>query len=301
MDAGDTHDRPGSADAGLRLEHSASGAALLDAAGPYLVAREAEHSRLLGIVGAERDRPDTFGGSYLALVRDAGAVALVAAWTPEHPLVLSVARRPEAVDLVAADILRRPARPPGVVGPVDAARRFVATWLAAGGPAATLEMRTRTYRLDAVVPQARPAEGVARAANHADVAAVAAWLAAFEAEAVPHETPDDAPQDVVARWIADPGRIVWIWVAGGRPVSMALAGNRTPNGRRIGVVYTPPEHRRRGYAGALVAAASQAELDAGRSFVFLDTDLANPTSNRVYEALGYRGVIDGESYGFAAG
>ena len=62
---------------------------------------------------------------------------------------------------------------------------------------------------------------------------------------------------------------------------------RTPNGIRIGPVYTPPELRGRGYASALVAKLSSSLLAGGRRFCFLHTDLANPASNKIYERLGY--------------
>jgi predicted GNAT family acetyltransferase len=69
---------------------------------------------------------------------------------------------------------------------------------------------------------------------------------------------------------------------------------------RIGPVYTPPEHRARGYASALVAAVSQAALDDGVMICSLYTDLANPTANRIYAAVGYRPVGDFTIYAFAA-
>jgi len=55
-------------------------------------------------------------------------------------------------------------------------------------------------------------------------------------------------------------------------------------------VYTPPAYRRRGYASACGAALSQLILDAGRRFCFLYTDLANPTSNQIYQQIGYEHV-----------
>ena len=73
---------------------------------------------------------------------------------------------------------------------------------------------------------------------------------------------------------------------------MCQASGRTPHGIRIGAVYTPPEQRRRGYASAVTAAASQAQLDQGRRWCFLFTDLANPTSNRIYQAIGFRPIRD---------
>jgi predicted GNAT family acetyltransferase len=79
---------------------------------------------------------------------------------------------------------------------------------------------------------------------------------------------------------------------------MAGASGPTPKGIRIGAVYTPKALRRRGYASTLVAALSQAQLTAGRTFCFLFTDLANPTSNKIYQDIGYMPVCDVDEYRF---
>ena len=60
---------------------------------------------------------------------------------------------------------------------------------------------------------------------------------------------------------------------------------------RVAPVYTPREHHGRGYAGAAVAQVSRMLRDRGGR-VCLFTDQANPTSNRIYQALGYRPVVD---------
>ena len=80
------------------------------------------------------------------------------------------------------------------------------------------------------------------------------------------------------------------------PVSMASYGGRTPTGIRIGLVYTPPRHRRRGYATSLVAEQSRWLLEQGYRSCFLYTDLSNPTSNAIYERIGYRRVADSTEY-----
>ena len=59
-----------------------------------------------------------------------------------------------------------------------------------------------------------------------------------------------------------------------------------------------PTLRGRGYASNLVAAASQLQLESGRTFVFLFTDLANPTANKIYQAIGYEPVIDFDEWDF---
>ena len=88
-----------------------------------------------------------------------------------------------------------------------------------------------------------------------------------------------------------------LWEVDGASVSLAGWGGPTPNGIRVGPVYTPPELRGRGYATALTAEVSQRLLDGrlfvgGRRFCFLYTDLANPTSNAIYERIGYERIAE---------
>ena len=75
-------------------------------------------------------------------------------------------------------------------------------------------------------------------------------------------------------------------------------GGLTPNGTRIGPVYTPPHVRRLGYASALVAEVSQLQLDTGRRICFLFADRANLTANHIYQAIGYEPVRDVDEYRF---
>jgi len=123
------------------------------------------------------------------------------------------------------------------------------------------------------------------------------WLVAFVDEAFAGEELFDAGE-AAGRWIAGHGRTMWLWVDEGRVVSMSEVSGRTPNGVRIGPVYTPTEDRNRGYASNLVAEAAQGELDDGRQFVFLFTDLANPTSNHIYQAIGFEPVSDVDRHVF---
>ena len=113
---------------------------------------------------------------------------------------------------------------------------------------------------------------------------------AFVEEALPEAPPEDS-----SRWLerraADPDSDTVIW-EDGKPVSMGGYGGLTPNGIRVGPIYTPPELRRRGYGTALTAAITRMLLEGGRRFCFLFTDLANPTSNSIYQRIGYRPVTD---------
>lgn len=83
-----------------------------------------------------------------------------------------------------------------------------------------------------------------------------------------------------------------LWEAGGEPVAMAGVSRRIAGTVRVTAVYTPPEHRGRGYAAAVTAEVSRTAREAGAREVLLFTDLANPTSNGVYLRIGYEAVSD---------
>ena len=76
------------------------------------------------------------------------------------------------------------------------------------------------------------------------------------------------------------------WQASGELVCMAGVMHRTARHARVGMVYTPPEHRSHGYASALVASVSAGILGEGLQ-PMLYADAANPISNKVYRNIGY--------------
>lgn len=91
-----------------------------------------------------------------------------------------------------------------------------------------------------------------------------------------------------------------VWEVDDQIVSMAGPNLPTAGVVRVGLVYTPPEHRRHGYAAACVAAVSQRALDGGAIACSLLTDQANPTSNGVYRRIGYYPVGDVQELTFTS-
>ena len=133
-----------------------------------------------------------------------------------------------------------------------------------------------------------------RIATQADRDLVVAWADGFMRDAFGDA--DRADVEATAdRWLSGSESTLYLWVDS-EATSLAGVGGPMAHGIRIGPVYTPPAARRRGYASALVAAVSQAELDAGRRFCFLFTGLANPTSNHVYQDIGYEPVRDVDAF-----
>jgi predicted GNAT family acetyltransferase len=281
----------------MRVERFATAQAFLDAAGDFLAERVAEHNLIFGICANLRADPGfPSAPPYLAAVyADDGHVIAAAVMTPPWNIVLSCVDDPDALTALAADLDAAEVTVPGTTSAVDSAQRFARLWCGSHGLTPRLVMAERIYRLERVIAPVGVA-GRARIAIEADRDLLVVWVEAFIAEALEPRSPEEAAV-LVDRSFRTGSRTWYVW-EDGEPVSLAAAGGPTPNGIRIGPVYTPPELRRRGYASAVTAHASQAELDKGRRFIFLFTDLSNTTSNKIYRAIGYEPVIDVEQLAF---
>jgi predicted GNAT family acetyltransferase len=267
---------------------------------PFLVRHEAHNHLLLGMCAGLMQHPERIEHQpYLATVVADGDVVAAAIMTPPNKLVLSPVERPAALSLVVADLHRRHPACTGVRGPTPGARALADLWQRQTGRPYEVGTAQRLYQLDAVTPVVG-ITGALRRATEADRARLIEWLTAFNLEV--HGVTDlarathAAERDIDARLTMPTGGL-FIW-HDGRPVSMAAYSGPTPNGMRVGPVYTPPEHRGRGYARACVAAVSQHLLDSGRRYCFLVTDLSNPTSNHIYQVIGYRPVCDVDEFRF---
>ncbi|ADB35306.1 GCN5-related N-acetyltransferase [Kribbella flavida DSM 17836] len=192
----------------------------------------------------------------------------------------------ELIPAVLAAVLDSSADPVLVDGTPAVAGAFADQLAAELGRDLTEDRRTRLHELGDFVPLEAPGE--ARPATMDDLADAARMIGGFGADMGGRLGVEEEE-----RWAR--GRIghgqVWLWQHDGRAVSMAGHHGDVFGADRIGPVYTPPAERGRGYAGALTAHLSR-HLRANGSRVCLFTDLANPTSNKIYARIGYRPVTD---------
>jgi predicted GNAT family acetyltransferase len=223
-----------------------------------------------------------------------GRVLGVAMQTPPHALFVS--RMPVEAAAVLAGVLADAGRAlPGVNGAVSATAPFADAWAARTGQASTVVTAMRMYRLGTLVRPSGVPGRAAVAAAPADIALVAGWLGAFHDEVQPHAPVEDWRASAERRVAA---REVHLWHTGGGPVALAAVSAPVAGMARVGPVYTPPGQRRRGYGTAVTAEATAAAMAGGAENVALYTDLANPTSNSIYQAIGYRPDHDAEERSF---
>ncbi|MDX2159846.1 MAG: GNAT family N-acetyltransferase [bacterium] len=215
--------------------------------------------------------------------------------------ILTRAHTLDGVRALADDLYSDQPDTPGAMGFPAESRAFVEQWQHLSGQAFRLNRAERIYRLETVIP-VNGVRGSLKKAGMEAADLLADWLRAFELEADPSAQPlpmENYRRGVMMRLESSPAiRGLYVWVDDGEIVSMAGYAGPTPNGIRVGPVYTPPEKRGHGYASALTAALTQSLLDQGRAFVALFTDLSNPTSNAIYQKIGYQPVCDVDEYVF---
>lgn len=280
----------------MEVRRVADPSAFLAATNSLLLADEARHNLILRIAGTLRDHPALYPEHRLWLVEDAGRVIGAALQTPPFNLVLARSATERATEALAEQLCEDGVELPGVVGAIPEVDVFAEAWEARSEQRRRLRTQQRIYRLTEVRPIA-PVSGRPRRATEVDRSLLLDWIAAFADEALGEAASplSNIERTVDTRLRGAGGFLLW---EDREPVSLAGWGGQTPNGVRIGPVYTSPELRRRGYGSAVTAAASADRLSAGRRFCFLYTDLANPTSNKIYMDIGYERVCDSVDYTF---
>lgn len=263
---------------------------------PYLLREAGRHNLALGVLDTIRRSPAIYPVAHLWAVVDEGAVVGAALQTPPHNLIVAAVAVDDATTALVEAVAAAGVRPPGAVGARPEADRFAEVWCARNGGRATVITEQGIYALTEVRDEG-DAPGEPRRATEVDLDLLDRWTSDFLDEAVPHHLDDiGMRRRRLEQVVAEGG--YWLWSDAGAPVSMTGAHAAPPAGARIGPVYTPAEHRGRGYATALVAATSAARLAAGATACYLHTDLANPTSNAIYRRIGYDWVCEAVDIGF---
>ena len=234
-----------------------------------------------------------------AVVRDAAGVLAGAAMRtapfPPYPLFVLPMPAPAARALARA-VHARGEDPGGANGALPATRAFAEEVASLTERTAVVHEHIRLFELHELM-EPRPVPGGLRVATLDDLDVVHEWFLAFAADAAEqagrigehHGGEHHTDEETVER--IESGQ-VWLWDdQDGRTVHMTARRPPSFGVSRVGPVYTPREHRGHGYASAAVAEVSRRLLAEGAR-VCLFTDQANPTSNRIYQALGYEPVVD---------
>jgi GNAT superfamily N-acetyltransferase len=261
-----------------------------DRVGPVLAADPVRCSVVATLLAQHRDQPRP-QDTWIEIADGDRPVAGVLASLERNVLITPLpAALSEPATTGLAELLHQDGLPlRSVMAQNGDTAHFAAAWRRLTGAGLSPEHREGLYDIRQPPPVPDGISGSGRTAREADVPGLGVWMAEFLNEI--HEDANlGSPEAAIRRRM----RFGWkfIWEDGGNLVSMAGVTQPAAGVSRVGAVYTPPRFRGRGYGSAVVAVATRQAFAAGADACMLYTDLDNPTSNKIYQALGYRRIGD---------
>ncbi|MGV3489135.1 MAG: GNAT family N-acetyltransferase [Tuberibacillus sp.] len=264
---------------------------------PLLSKEEVKNSLPLGVLKALvtntmvlKEQP------FMAFVGEENAPHLVMLMTPPNHLILSGSQTNIDQTMAGAvEYVLDRVEIPSVIGSKELSEPFAELYAEKTGKSYEIEMSQRIYKLERV-NEVGMASGYLRLAEQKDVDILAQWILNFAKEATFEEKEPSFGRERAERGIRQ--KSLYVWEDHGQIVSTVSKTKPTEKGITVSLVYTPPELRGKGYASSSVTALSQKLLDNGYEFCSLYTDLTNPTSNSIYQKIGYQPVADSMVYRF---
>lgn len=272
-------------------------------AGDFLRSRPAVHNTPLTDLEKLRTRgADRQGAEAAVLGRlDSGGETHAVFYRTPRGYLNITSLSVEQTGTLAAHLAGLGHRPSGVIADHDTATAFAEAWQRHTGTASTPFWRTHLYRLGTLTPPQPHPEGRGRIARAQDHEQVVRWCREFCVDVGEQPSIDliDAGSWAASRF-GDRHFTFWE-TSDGTPVSMAAATSIVAGMIRVDPVYTPAHLRGHGYAAAVTGEVSRAALVSGATDVVLYTDPTNPTSNALYQRLGYVRIADFTGYQFTYG
>ena len=226
---------------------------------------------------------------------DNGEIDLIAVCTKPFNLLLckpsgssgsSGSKNNNSIEFLAGELKSINFSPPGIVAPKELAEPFANAYCR--NIKSKLYMIMTLMKLDELIDH-KKVPGFCRMLNEDDLEYTPDWEHHFCIDCrIPVYTHSESYERIKTRIGKN---IHYIW-EDRLPVSQAVWGRNTPNSAAISWVYTPPEHRGKGYATAVVAELSKSILESGKTSCCLFADTANPASQAVYRKLGYYDVCE---------
>ncbi|MXY27795.1 GNAT family N-acetyltransferase [Candidatus Poribacteria bacterium] len=265
---------------------------LISLSGIYLEQNECENNLPIGLAYRLAEDPYYYTSELPVLlsILEQGQVVGVAVMTPPKRIILSKIDTdiPVAVVHLVRHLREINMQIPGVVGPATEAKAFADGWIEGrSGVSVRLSKRMRVFEARTVADLPL-SPGQMRFARPDDDPLMARWIVGLS-EAIGEPVSLESAKSRTEKLITD--QQLYVWDNEG-PVSIAGVSRPMRNGTTIGLVYTPPEHRGKGYATSCVLLLTKKLLSDGYSFCSLYTDLSNPTSNSIYTKIGYVPIGD---------
>lgn len=269
----------------IRIEKINNALSFLKLVKPLLLEKESEYSLMLGIAGLRVAK--TIDDCIYFVLFDRNELIGCSVLSKKNFVVTQI---PEPFLLTIANYLKKENYIlPGIVGDPATSERFAYIWSNLINCKYKLAMDQKIYQLNEVLlPSNLQGKLINARLDHTEL--VGKWLFEFSCESLPHEPTTLENSTEFAKQKINNCDVYLLQSLADELVSMNFVGRPTDHGITVSAVYTPKVFRRKGYASAIVAKTSQLMIQNGRKFCVLYTDMANPTSNKIYQKIGYKEV-----------
>ena len=228
----------------------------------------------------------------MVAVYDGSSIQLIAVMTPPHNITLYARDNlinPKAINCLLDGLTNYEI--PGVTTEKTLAEYFANEYTARKDLTFEISMNQRIYELTSVNPNIKKLGNI-RLLVEKDMPYFPYWAEAFNSANIYGKTEMQIPQSADPYSYRLSTKKLYVLEDNGIPVSMAGFTREMQTAIGVAFVYTPPYWRGKGYATSCVAQISQIALDNGFTRCVLYTDLSNPTSNSIYQKIGYVPVCD---------
>ncbi|KAK9318873.1 hypothetical protein V1517DRAFT_88041 [Lipomyces orientalis] len=233
------------------------------------------------------------GGYYIAVLDERDNLIYAAAWAPGNHLWLSWSPpeggQIEAQMKLAIHSARKSLPLTEFQGCEPGALTFAKAYTTALGRSFVVQRSMTTYRLMSVNVPTQAQDCIARgrlkmATVDDDMTILANWLMRYNEQCLMPILSEEEAIKAIASLVR--AEHLYLWILDEKPVSMAFMVRPLKYGCSVAGVYTPKELRGQGYATAMMAVFSE-HLRKDYDFVSLHADNSNPTSNYIYQQVGF--------------
>ena len=250
---------------------------------PILEMNEQENNLLLGVLQFAENP------LFMAVAKQNEKIALILLQAEGQQVIVAKSEvSGEAIQEIAKQLTKVYPDIPGLIGEKRVVKQLAEE-------IAQLEQRKLCIRMNQGVYELKKVKkkwdehGVFRQVNSDELPSIEKWVYQF-CEDVHLPTKEEKAKQT-ANILVSTNRLFG-WEVDGRLVSVAATTRPTKSNITVNFVYTPKDERKKGYASNCVAALSQHMLDRGYKTTTLYTDLANPTSNKIYQEIGYELIME---------
>lgn len=251
-----------------------------------LLKKESFYNLILGLAYNIKDKKiEPSEPLYYSIAANGKIIGAALRSNSARPLIITELPA-ELIDLLIMDLVQQKIELAAVVAEENTAIHFKDNWIKLKNLDYKINIHLGAYEcFNVLFPKTMSGELIEATIDHQNI--LRKFITGFLLECFPDQPIVESEIEKMIESYLKNKSIFLLKNSENQIISMAANTRSTVNGGTISLVYTPPELRGFGYASCVVSLLSERILKSGKKFACLFTDLKNPTSNSIYQKIGY--------------